>query len=98
MANQLSANPFSLDTVGASALLTGKVKIEQISWYGYTNISDVVELQDSSGNVIWFAAGSSDLTTLKSAHIGWVKGLLLPVLTTGGVANLASGKLLVYFR
>lgn len=97
--NQLSANPFLLDDPIPTPLRTGKVKIRHIEWVQYTDAAHVVELQDQLGNIIWAAQGQSGLPTISNAEtIGWVNGLLLPVLTSQGITNLASGKLLIYIE
>ena len=100
MANQLAALPWVLDTPDAAALYSSKVKIDHIDFVGYSDPSHVAELQDENGHLVALLQGNSDLSVVTSYEcVGWVSGILLPLtLTSGGGANLQSGKLIVYIK
>jgi len=104
MANQLSTNPWSIDTPSATPLYLGNMPHVQIEWIDYSSAttSDVVEVQNRYGRTIAFLTADSDFTTVRTGRMGWVYGVLVPLTTTNSagtsVPNLAHGRLLIYFE
>lgn len=91
MANQLKANPWTLDTVGKVADF--HMKINNIEFVNYAVATDAVVLQDRDGNNLWDATGSTNFNVVRSGHLGWVNGLKLASITPG-----STGVVKVYFE
>lgn len=71
MANNLTRNPWVLDTAGATDLWPhGVVFVDHFELVGYEVASDQVIVEDADGNVIWKGDGSADLTNVISNYIG----------------------------
>jgi len=91
MANNLTSNPWNLDTASTTDLHpVGPVFIGQIEFYDYTSDTDTCTLTDRNGVVVWKGNGTSDLQTVRSGMIGWTLGLKL--------TTLSAGKVLVYIK
>ena len=92
MANVFTGNPWSLDTVytttPAGEIRSGRVRVHHFEFVGYAAATDTVEVQDANGRTIWIGVGRTDLSNVKSAEVGWVKGIKVP--------TLSAGRLLVY--
>jgi hypothetical protein len=95
MANQLSGNPYVLDSVGDIFAEPGQQScrtcISHFEYVDYPNVSDQVTLHDDEGRVIWSTVGNADFAPVVSQDIGWVKGITVVALT-------APGRILVYLR
>jgi hypothetical protein len=85
MANNLKANPWTLDTVGT--VWNSRVYIRNIEFVGYTVATDAIVLKDRLGNNVWDARGSTSFDTVRSGTLGWIDGLRLDSIT-GGSAGL----------
>jgi hypothetical protein len=60
------------------------IKVAQIEFANYLNALDTLIVQNALGQTIWEAHGEADLKTLRSGHIGWVRGgVQIPRLDTG---------------
>jgi hypothetical protein len=89
MANDVTRNPWVLDTVG---IVWGTVaqplpaRIGQIEFAGYSVDTDTCEVQDLDSKTIWIGNGAADLETVRSGKIGWShRGLKVSTLTAGKV-------------
>ena len=89
MANDMTRNPWVLDTVGT---IWGTVdqplpcEINQVEFAGYALDTDTCELQDLDSKTIWIGNGASDLETVRSGKLGVIhKGVKLTTLTAGKV-------------
>lgn len=85
MANNITGNPWVLDTVGNVWYLQSNIRILNIEFQDYINDADTCELQDNAGRVVWSGNGNADLSTVRSGDCGWIRGLVLTVLTNGKV-------------
>ena len=91
MANDLGANPWVIDTPGASVLFKHEIRITQLAFCEYTTgPTDQVIVEDQNGHLVWEANGNTDKDMMKGFDCGWVNGLIVPTLT--------SGKLLIYIK
>ena len=95
--NKLTASPFRIDTPQASPLYTSQLEIQHIDFAGYVSSAQGVEVQDKFGNTICFLRGLVSTETIRSAHIGIVQGLMVPVTDSFGNPNLQGGMILVYY-
>lgn len=96
MSNQLKALPWVIDTPSATALMTKGVCLKEIRFTGYSNITDVCEVQDSNGNVIFSCRGNQNFEDVVQTFLGqWIQGILVPTTNGAGAANLSSGKIVV---
>lgn len=61
MANDLTKNPFIVDTAGATAIFSDALAISTIEWIGATTAGHRAVVKDKDGNVMWesFANGSN---------------------------------------
>lgn len=98
MANQLAANPWVVDTKSASPLYMGTMHNCQIEYVDYTDSHHFVEIQDRDGRILARLKGDDNLHTVRTGRIGWVYGLKVPLTDSDGVANMASGKIILYFE
>lgn len=85
----MSANPWKLDTAGASVIYAFPVKIVNILWANEA-ANDTLLIQDSNGKTIISATATSGLSQNHFGSIGWVRGLILRTLTSG-VVTIAIG-------
>lgn len=86
MANDVTGNPWVLDTPGAGLVWTGNVKIANAELAGYAADADNAILKDAAGRVVAVLNGSVDLQTVRTGKIAWVNGgLAIPTLTSGKV-------------
>lgn len=96
MANDITSNPWNLDTDVADGdfpnYANARIKIAHIEFVGYSVATDIAAISDRNGNIIWEASGNVDLTNVVSQDIGWVNGI--GEVGLGG----STGKLLVYLR
>lgn len=86
MANDITGNPWFLDTTGT--IYTDKVKIESIVWSDQVAAGDQLLIKDNNGKTILDTKASAANTEQWFGIKGWFNGI---VLTT-----LASGKVMLY--
>jgi hypothetical protein len=91
MANNVSGNPWILDTAGAALVWPAKVFVEHFEFVDYAGDTDNCELKDASGRSIWKNNGAADLQEVRSGKIGWVSGVALTTVT-------GTGKVRVYIK
>lgn len=93
MANNVTGNPFIIDTAGASAVYTGPLVMDRFRWVGATTVAHQCVVTDGDGKVLFesFATGPNyvDETYCGDQH-KIIRDLKVP--------TLGSGKLYVYFR
>lgn len=93
MANQLSGNPWVIDTAAATVLLDTWADIRLIRWVGAGVIGDECSVTDQNSRVIFssFAATAKykDEVSFEDRQGLSVNGLIVP--------TLASGKVYIYF-
>lgn len=89
MANNLTSNPWVIDTPGASLLFAGDIYVEHFEWSTYAAGATCV-VQDRFGKTIWQPTAASDQQEVRSSKVDKVHGIAVPTLT--------SGKLFVYFK
>ena len=86
MANDLSANPWKVDTASATALWNDIVWLENIIWHEPTTAGHRAEVTDMNGKVIGdlhaLAAGSG-MEYRMHVGDGPYMGLIVPVLESG---------------
>lgn len=86
MANNVSTNPWILDTVTAGVILPTNMKIKHIEFTGYNLATDTCQVQDGNGNIIWQGNGAADFQEVRSGAVGWVhSGLRLSQISSGVV-------------
>lgn len=87
MSNQLSNNPWMIDTPGTAVIYSMWIKSIQFEFI-YTAAGDNVTVQDSLGNLVWQATGTTNSEVQRSGKVGPILGLKVP--------TLSAGKLLMY--
>jgi len=96
VADQLAANPWTLDLSVAVPRIVwkSKVHIHNIEFVGYSTATDAGVLQDQLGNNLWDFRGATDFTIQRSGDLGIVNGVQL-----ASVTNAAStGVIKIYFK
>lgn len=91
MANNLTSNPWVIDTPGAALLFAGDVYVEHFEFAGYAAQGNQVQVTDRFGKVVWLATGAGDLSEVRSAKVDKVHGIGCPTLQ-------GAGQLRVYFK
>lgn len=90
MPNQRASLPWYLDTLGV--ITTSPIKVHHFEFIDYQVTTDVCELQNAAGRIVWRAQGKSDFSPVLSFEVGWLDSLTLASLG-GGL-----GKILVYIE
>lgn len=92
MANDISANPWRLDTSGAGVIYAFPVRIGGITWTNYTpGTALAAVLQDINGKDIFNAAipaAQSQMQPITTGVIGWVRGVKLTTFSGTGPGEL----------
>jgi hypothetical protein len=88
MANDLTSNPWVIDTASASVLCQTNVAVEHFEFAGYSAQGSQCIVQDRSGKTVWAATGAADLEEVRSGKVGWIQGLKIPTLENGGVLRV----------
>lgn len=97
MANDVSANPWKLNTTTTSTIWPSEVKITSVTWANYSlGSAQSLILQDANGKDIVNMAVPSTQTQvipLSQTNIGWVRGLIVNALSSGEVTvSIGAGK------
>lgn len=87
MANDLTKNPWVVDTAAAGAILTAWADVRSIQWIGATTAGHEAVVQDQDGRVIWrrLAQGANqNFETEFEGRFGRrINGLIVPTLASG---------------
>lgn len=81
MANNLTGNPWVIDTAGS--IFSGEVRIDRIAWKNATTLNHTVLIVDSAGNMIFedFASGATYNTSEPRGRI--YTGVTVTTLNSG---------------
>lgn len=84
MANDLTDNPYIIDTASAAVLVAGRLRIKSIRWVGASVAGHVAEIQDSNNRVIWRsqATGANNVEGQIIERV-WENGFRVPTLQSG---------------
>lgn len=74
MANNITQNPWVIDTASPSLIWTGGAKISHIEYVGYTLDTNIAVIKNQAGQIICQLDGAADLEEVRSGKIGWVQG------------------------
>jgi hypothetical protein len=86
LANDISANPWKIDTASASVIYKGPVKIDNVVWSDYTTTGDTLVITNAAGKqIIKAVIGTEIANQWTFGKIGWVEGLIVSSLTHGEV-------------
>jgi hypothetical protein len=80
MANNISANPWYLDTVGS--IWHGRVYLKNIIWNKPTAGTALIILDDNGNTIINTVANTND-PMFDFGNLGWVNGFNLTTLASG---------------
>lgn len=87
MANDLTRNPWVVDTASATAILTDWADVRSIQWIGATTSGHEAIVQDQNNVVLWKRASQGANQNFDTEFEGrWgrrVNGLLVPTLGSG---------------
>lgn len=83
MANDLTGNPWIIDTAGANILSTDQIHIKSIRWVNATTVGHHATIQNQLGKVIWdsYASGAGYIESEMIEQ--WFSGLIVPTLGSG---------------
>ena len=81
MANNISANPWYLDTASTNLVWPGRIYIKEMIWNDPTAAAQLV-VKDQNGNVIINkVAATTD--PFPTGTLGWVNGLVVTTMSAG---------------
>jgi hypothetical protein len=96
MANDISANPWKIDTAGAGTIYAFPVRIGNINWSNYSlGVSQTCQVQDVNGKDILLAVTGTgtQMQPTNTGVIGWVRGLKVTTLGSGELTiTIGAGK------
>ena len=92
MPNDLTGNPFILDTAGGGVIFNDYIRIKHLRWVDAGAAGNHCSIQDAAGREIWrgVASGANFEEDSLSENLRFFKGLNL--------ATLDSGKVFVYYH
>jgi hypothetical protein len=82
LANDISANPWKIDTASATAVYNFPMKIDNVIWANAA-VGATLLVQDVNGKDIIRATETSGIADQHFGKIGWVRGLVVPTLSSG---------------
>jgi hypothetical protein len=92
VANDVSSNPWILDTAGTVPVLgKSNINVEHFELVGYAADTDTCQIKNGAGKIIWEANGAADLSEVRSGKIGWIQGGLF-------LSQVTAGKVRVYIK
>lgn len=88
MANDFSANPWSIDTAyatppSAGHITSSYIKALSITWSDQAAAGNQVVIKDKNGKIIVDAKAQAANTPVILANPSWVNGLFVPTLDSG---------------
>lgn len=83
MANDLTADPWIVDTAGAGVLSTNKIYIKSVRWVGGTTAGHTAVIHDQKSNIIWSSVASGANYVESEIIEQWIDGLIVPTLASG---------------
>ena len=88
MANDLTKNPWVVDTASGTAILTSFANVRSIQWVSPTSsVGDEAVVADQTGTVFWRKRAQGANTVYESEFVGFkgreMNGLLVPTLSSG---------------
>ena len=89
MANNISANPWTVDTASTALVWAGRIYIKELIWNKATAGTALV-IKDQNGNVIIDTVANAADPMFAFGTLGWVNGM--------AVTTLASGTLSVFIN
>lgn len=101
MANDISSNPWRLDTPTDTPLATWEIKIDNIVWADTAGATaSSMTITQANGKVIIDATAPASETTqgVSYGKVGWVKGLTFPLTTPPGThGNTLNGSIVFVY-
>lgn len=88
MANNLTSNPWVIDTAGAATLYVTDIFVEHFVFTGYSTAGNQVVVQDRFGKTVWVGIGDSLLEDIQSTKIVYMHGIAVPTLQGGGILRV----------
>jgi hypothetical protein len=91
VANDITSNPWILDTVTAGLLWPSNVYVDHFEYIGDV-AGDTVQISNAAGLVVWEGMMSTDLNPDHSSKIGVVFGGLRVSQISSGIVRVYLGK------
>lgn len=89
MANDITANPWYLDTVMATPYFNG-VRIGNLVWNDAVTVGDILLIKDRNGKIIVSAKCNQANYPMSFGGFGWVEGFQLITLGSGNISVVIS--------
>lgn len=89
MANNITGNPWYIDTAGT--LTTSRYKFSGGTWNGAA-ANATLQLNDNSGRVVFKATFPTSLDPIQIPNLGWVNGLICATISGGNVTLVVGNK------
>lgn len=95
MANDFSANPWSVDTPFATPIAKNHITncmifLKSITWSDQIAAGDQIIIQDRNGKLIQDAKANAANVPIIINNPGWVGGIQIPTLTSGKLSLVIS--------
>ncbi len=95
MANDFSANPWSIDTAFATPIAKNHITncmifIKSITWSDQVAAGDQLIIQDRNGKLIQDVKAQAANAAIIINNPGWVEGLQVPTLASGKLSVVVS--------
>ena len=88
MANNLTGNPWQIDTAGAGTLTTDLIRVNKFRWTGGTTAGHTCVVKNAAGRIVWRSVAAGVNFIDDSSHefgsiVGNVMGLIVDALGSG---------------
>lgn len=83
MSNDLTQDPYIIDTAAATVLSTDNLYIKSIRWVGGTTAGHTAIIHDQKSNIIWSSVASGANYVESEIIEQWIDGLIVPTLASG---------------
>ena len=90
MANDLTKDPWIIDTASSTVLTTDRLRVKSMRWVGPTTADHEAIIQDKNAREVWKGEASGNADNDESLFEGDIEGLI--------VSKLESGKIYIYLR
>lgn len=85
MANNISANPWFIDTPSTAVIWTGKVYIKELIWNKPTAGATLIILDQNGNTIINTVANASD-PMFAFGTLSWVNGFVVTTMSSGDLS------------
>lgn len=82
MANNISANPWFIDTASANIIFSGKIYVKELIWNKPT-AGDALIILDQNGNTVINTVANASDPMFSFGTLSWINGLVVTTMASG---------------